>query len=87
MEPGDQYTLYLGDRGRLSLPAALRRRLALKEGDRLLVTVEPDGTMRLASLNEQVRRGKGLFGHLASNRSLADELIADRREDRSRGAS
>lgn len=80
----DQYALHLGARGRLILPAPVRKRLGLKEGDRLVLTLEPDGTLRLASLREQVRKLRGLLKDLAPGRSLVDELIRDRRGEAAR---
>lgn len=77
----EQYTLHLGARGRLVLPASLRERLGLKEGDRLVLTVETDGSLRLVSLREQVRKLQGLFKDIAPGTSLADELIQERREE------
>lgn len=77
----EQYTLHLGARGRLVLPASLRERLELKEGDRLVLTVEADGSLRLVSLREQVRKLQGIFKDIAPGVSLADELIQERREE------
>ena len=76
------YTLHLGHRGRLVLPAAVRQRLDLKEGDRLILTVEADGSLRLSSAREAARAGRGLLRRLLPDlegRRLSDELIAERR--------
>ncbi len=77
----EQFALHLGARGRLVLPAPIRKRLGLKEGDRLVLTLEPDGTLRLTSLREQVKKLRGLLKDLAPGRSLVDELIRDRRAE------
>lgn len=77
----EQYTLHLGARGRLVLPASLRERMNLKEGDRLVLTLEADGSLRLVSLREQVRKLQGLFKDIAPGVSLANELIQERREE------
>jgi AbrB family looped-hinge helix DNA binding protein len=42
-----RYTVAVGQRGRLVLPAELRRRLDPQPGDRLVVTIEPDGGFRI----------------------------------------
>lgn len=73
----------LGDRGRLVLPALVRRQLQLREGERLLLTVD-SGSIRLVSARQQVRASRGMYRHLAPNRSLVDELIADRRAEAAR---
>ena len=79
--PQDRYSVELGDRGRIVIPAEVRRRLGLKEGDKIALTVEPDGEIRLLSFREVARRARGMFAHIAPGRSLVDELIAERREE------
>lgn len=74
------YTLQLGDRGRLVLPVEARRRLGLDTGSRLLLTIEEPGVLRLTSARAAAASCKGMLADLASGRSLADELIAERRE-------
>ena len=81
MDAAERYTIALGERGRLVLPARLRRRLDLHPGDRLIVTVDAEGCVRLVSAREQARRLSGLYPDLAPGRSLGDELIAERREE------
>ncbi len=77
----DRYDVQLGVRGRLVLPATVRERLALRDGDHLVLTVEPTGRMVLVSLRDQVRQSQGLFRDVAPGVSLADELIRERREE------
>ena len=81
MNHPEAYTINLGERGRLVLPAALRQRLDLKPGDRLIVTVDAEGSFRVVSAREQAERLHGLYRDLAPGRSLVDELIAERREE------
>lgn len=78
------YAIVLGERGRLVLPAPLRRRLDLHPGDRLIASFGADGEIRLVSAREQARRLHGLYRDLAPRRSLADELIAERRAEAER---
>lgn len=78
------YTIPIGDRGRLVLPARLRQRLGLQPGERLIVTVDADGGFRGVSTREQARRLRGLYRDLAPGRSLADELMAERRQEAGR---
>lgn len=80
----ERYTLAVGERGRLVLPAALRRRLRLQPGDRLIVTVDAEGSLEIVSARDQARRLRGLYRDLAPGRSLADELIAERRQETER---
>lgn len=74
-----EYPLTLGERGRLVLPAPVRERLDLHGGERFLLRVEEDGSIRLISYRSIAENGRGLFAHVAPGRSLVDELIADRR--------
>ena len=71
--------LHLRDRGLLVLPAEIRRRLNLRRGDQLLLTVESDGSLRLRTARQAVRETRGLYRARARHRSLVDELIAERR--------
>jgi AbrB family looped-hinge helix DNA binding protein len=74
------HTVELGDRGRIVLPAQLRHRLQLNRGDQLIVT-EEDGAIILVSMRDRARRARGLLRDLAPKRSLADDLIAERRAE------
>jgi len=82
--PPEQYTIRAGERGRLVLPASLRKRIGLQEGDRLVVRVEPDNSLRLVSLTDQIRRVQGIFKDIAPGVSLAEELIQERRAEAQR---
>jgi len=72
------FPVRLGDSGRLVLPAEIRKQLNLRQGDQLLLSVEPDGSVRMTSAREVVRQTRGLYRVRAGRRSLVDELIADR---------
>jgi AbrB family looped-hinge helix DNA binding protein len=79
-----RFTTQVGARGRLVLPAAVRKRLALNEGDRVVLTLEPDGSMRLVGLREQVRKVRGLFRNVAPDVDMVAELIRERRDEERR---
>ena len=70
-------TARLDARGRLVLPASLRRRLGLGAGDELRVSEEPDGALRIESRLSAARALIGTAG--ATRRSTLDELRAERR--------
>ena len=81
--------MQLGERGRIVLPAPVRRRLALKGGDRLILSIEEDGSLRLESAREVAKKVRGVLKELLPEktppgRSLVDELIAHRRAVASR---
>lgn len=75
-----RYTVEVGARGQLVLPPALREKLSLAKGDRLVLSVETDGSIRLVSLREQIKKVQGLFSHVSPEADLAEELIRERRE-------
>lgn len=75
----------VGKQGRLVIPAELRRSLGLKEGDKLIAREEA-GRLVLEKPEIIEQRLRALFAHVPANRSLADELIAERREAAKREA-
>ncbi len=77
----ETYTLPLGERGRVVLPAPVRKRLKLNPGDRLVLMVDESGDMRLASLARQIDKCMGMFAGKSPERILSEELIAERREE------
>jgi len=73
-------TVKMGDRGRVVIPGKVRRRLGLEAGDRMLLT-EEDGELRLRPLRKRIEDLRGAYADLAPDRSLADELVAERRTE------
>ena len=71
--------VHLGCQGRLVIPASLRRSLELKEGDKLIAH-EEEGRLVLEKQSTIKQRLKNRFTQVPKNRSLADELIGERRE-------
>ncbi len=74
----------IGDRGRLVLPVSVRSALGLKPGTRMLLSTEPDGSIRLRPYRAVADESRGLFAGLAAAGSLVDELVGERRADASR---
>jgi AbrB family looped-hinge helix DNA binding protein len=75
------YTVELDGRGRLVIPASVRAQLDLGEGDKLLLTLEGNKTVRLTSLRPNISRFNGILKRVRRKRSLVDELIAERRAE------
>lgn len=68
--------LKVGPKGRVVIPAPIRRQLGLHEGSELVAVLEDDGVLLLP--REGIRKQlRSLFRDTPS--SLADELIAERR--------
>ncbi len=57
----EQYTVNLQETGELMIPEPVRKQLNLQPGDRLTLTLEKDGSLRLVSLRKQVQKLKGKF--------------------------
>ncbi|MGA3371135.1 MAG: AbrB/MazE/SpoVT family DNA-binding domain-containing protein [Terracidiphilus sp.] len=73
--------LRLSDNGRIVIPAEMRQKLGIGAGDTVLLTVEGDA-LRIESYRARVRRvQESLRKYIPPGRSLADELIAERREE------
>jgi AbrB family looped-hinge helix DNA binding protein len=67
--------------GRIVIPAPLRRALGLKDGDEVLIRLE-GGELRILTRRERVHRARAMvMSRIGAGRSLADELIAERREE------
>jgi AbrB family looped-hinge helix DNA binding protein len=73
-------TVRMGPRGRIVVPARLRRQLGVEEGSVLLARVEGDRLV-LETQQAALDRLRGLFAHVPDEVSLVDELIAERREN------
>ncbi|MGL4609545.1 MAG: AbrB/MazE/SpoVT family DNA-binding domain-containing protein [Trueperaceae bacterium] len=74
----EHFTLELGTGGRVTLPAGLRKRVGLKEGDKLVVTLKADGELELHSGKDVAKRGRGILASVvkkAKGRKLVDELL------------
>lgn len=78
--------VHLGRQGRLVIPAALRRLLGFEEGD-TLVAREEAGRLVLEKPEMIKQRLKARFARVPSDRSLVDELIAERREEAKKEAA
>lgn len=70
--------VHLGCQGRLVIPASLRRSLELVEGDKLILR-EEEGRLVLEKQETIKQRLKARFNKVPKERSLADELITERR--------
>jgi AbrB family looped-hinge helix DNA binding protein len=83
-ETAEPYGVTVAARGRIVLPAGVRRALSLEEGDRLQLTVERDGSLRLTSFAAIASSARGAYRERARGRSLAAELVAERRREAER---
>ena len=74
----------LDGHGRVVIPAEFRRELGIDEGDRLTLVLE-DGALTILTKRAAVRRVQETVAQYGTpGRSLADELIAERRAEAER---
>ncbi len=77
-------TVVLGESGRIVLPAAMRKELGLKAGDRLTISNDQGAIrilsrkMALESIREDIIRQRGSLA------GLLDEFLVERREEAGR---
>jgi AbrB family looped-hinge helix DNA binding protein len=70
----------VNENGRVVIPASFRKALGINIGDEVLLRMEDD-ELRITTLKRRVERAQRLVRkHLKRGTSLADELIAERRE-------
>jgi AbrB family looped-hinge helix DNA binding protein len=79
-----QHTIELHANGQITLPASICQTLNWHPGDRLMLTLDTDGNLHLTRLQAQIQRLQGIFKDIAPGVSLADELIAERRQEAQR---
>jgi AbrB family looped-hinge helix DNA binding protein len=84
--PPAPLALQIKDGGRIVLPSEVRSALGASEGETLIAQIE-DGELRLFTRKQALRRARELIRRFVpEGRSLADELIAERREEARREA-
>jgi AbrB family looped-hinge helix DNA binding protein len=75
----------MSDGGRVVMPVEIRQALGLKEGDAVLWSLV-DGEARVTSRAQRLRQAQALVRrHVPAGVSLADELIAERRQEAAHG--
>jgi AbrB family looped-hinge helix DNA binding protein len=78
----DTYEVEVGPKGRVVIPAPIRRQLGIEEGTRLAVLVDEEAVV-LVPRDALKRRLRAMF---AGAQGMADELIAERRAEAERDA-
>ena len=67
---------------RVVIPAAIRKSLGLRIGDAVTLVLQDNGEVRLLTQTEAVRQAQALVRqYVDKDRSLVDELLAERREE------
>ena len=74
----------IGEGGRVVIPAVMRAALGVQVGDTVLLRFD-DGELRILTPRQAIRRAQELVRqYVPAGRSLADELIAERRLEAAR---
>lgn len=69
----------IAEGGRIVIPAEYRQTLGLRVGDEVILRLE-DKELRIFTLHQAIERAQELVSrYIPQDRSLADELIAERR--------
>ncbi len=72
--------LRVNENGRVVIPAAFRKALGIKPGDRVILSME-DNELRITTMKRRIERAQQRARkYLKPGISLVDELIAERRE-------
>jgi len=70
----------VNENGRVVIPASFRKALGINIGDEVVLRIEDD-ELRITTLRRRLARAQRLVRkHVKQGDSLADELIAERRE-------
>lgn len=77
----------MAEGGRVVIPAEFRRAIGLEVGDEVIVRLE-DGEVRILTPESAIRKAQDLVRrYIPEDRSLVDELLAERRDETARSAS
>lgn len=72
----------LTDGNRVVIPSKIRKGLGLRVGDALTLVLQNNGEVRLLTQAEAIKQAQQLVRqHVSAERSLVDELLAERREE------
>lgn len=76
----DETRTRINQNGRVVIPASFRKALGINVGDEVVVRIEDD-ELRISTLKRRIERAQRLVRrYVKPGTSLADELIAERRE-------
>lgn len=78
----ERYPATVAESGRMNLPAAVRRSLGMKPGDKLVFVEKEGGGFEVTTVSRSLDQARALFRqYVPEGSSLVDELIADRKEE------
>ena len=80
MTISNEARLRVNENGRVVIPASFRKALGINAGDEVVLRIEDD-ELRITTLKRRLEQAqRRIRRYVKPGRSLADELIAERRE-------
>ena len=71
--------------GKFVIPAQMRLAMGISRGDTVVVELLPEGELRVRSLAAAIKKAQAIVGQsIGRNRSLANELMQERKEEADR---
>ena len=71
--------------GKFVIPAHMRKAMGIARGDTVVVELLPEGELRVRSLAAAIKKAQAIVGQsISRNRSLANELMRERKEEADR---
>lgn len=74
----------LGKNGRIVIPAHLREKLGLREGEEIILSSGPDGIILCSAADARRNAQRRMMKYRKKGRSAVDEFIAERRKEADR---
>lgn len=71
----------LDAKGRLVIPAQMRKALDFKEGDAFAISVGEDRVPHMRNIRHELESLKGILKHPNGKKGIVKEFLADRRQD------
>jgi antitoxin PrlF len=68
--PTKDFDVTVTSKGQMTLPAGVRGALGIEAGDRLALTVNDKGEIRMVKKTASYKDSIGMFAHLAKNRTV-----------------
>ena len=85
MEIGLAQAVKIIEGGKLVIPARMRRAMGIERGDTVVVELLAEGELRVRPLAAAIREAQAIVRQsIKGNRSLADELMRERKQEAAR---
>jgi AbrB family looped-hinge helix DNA binding protein len=79
-----EFNLVIGRRGRVIIPADIRKRMNLQAGDVIHVRLEKDNSITIENRRSRLESMCGYLVQFTGGKPIVDDLIRERREEAAR---